>query len=104
MKIAEALLCVNQVQCNHCEGFGNVFKTGPLDLDDNQMEKCSVCAGDGDYECGEIVLQGTLSCPSCTGTTFLLLEAVFTKKNPPYIETHPKDQPGTKPHLFRNRN
>jgi len=100
MKITEAMFCVNRVQCNHCQGFGTFIVAGepqvPLGTCIDKEEKCSVCAGDGDYECGEIVLQGTLSCPSCTGTTFL--RAIRIQGNPKlHALTHPKDTPIKKP-------
>jgi len=83
MKITEAMLCVNRLPCNHCEGFGTVYllpvrKKGKYGIESDE-EKCSICAGEGDYECGELVHRDTTVCPSCTGKTFLVLDQLTSK-------------------------
>ena len=99
MKITEAMLCVNRLECNHCEGFGTVY--APDHSDKTVItEKCSVCAGTGDFECGEIVEQSTSHCPSCTGTSFLTYFSKMTEtKSYHSFKLHPLEHPTNVPNL-----
>jgi len=75
MKLSEAVICVNMVNCQICGGKGK-YKEGRT----KQWVACPRCNGDKNYqeECAELLHTSAKRCPSCTGSSLLLLSKLRT--------------------------
>ena len=82
MKLSEAVICVNMVNCQACGGRGHIkIRRSQRTKYSGATITCLRCSGDKDYqeECAELLHSSALRCNSCTGTSLLLLSKLINK-------------------------